>query len=1201
MNKYFSSYLKHIKNLKDFYESYIFLHLIIIDKIIKTFIRTIEKNYCFFISEEQKNKSPIFKNDYFEEKNELVSTVVINEAKMIKNDNNKITINEIKKRKNNIITIIIKFILINIFYKIKCNLKFDIFNSQYSSKITLRIKGVGEKYILGNEVGYNFTGINYLKEVRINGNKQDTIKYKYYFNQEDNEVELVWDDNINDCSYMFRKCSGITEIDLSNFNASQVIYMNRIFSHCSSLTSLDFSNLDTSKVTDMWSMFSHCSSLTSLDLSNFDTSQAKNMNYMFYDCTKLEYINLNNFVENNLNEVVGMFHNVYMNVVVCMGDISIQSKILSALGNLKKCYAIDCKDDFDSKNNKLNNNDNECNKKCDKSSQYPYEYNGKCKAKCKKGFLYDDYNNKLNICKCELDECLLCPKEALDRGLCSKCNNDYYPKENDPLNINEYKKCYEDPEGFYLDNNLYKRCYHTCKKCVTLGNNMAHNCIECNKNFPIKITNTNTNYNNCYEKCIFYYYFDNNNNYHCTLNSTCPNEYPKLNESKKECIKYNKENILKDLVTKEKNETEKMTKEEEIEYFNNVKEKVEKILTEGYDTSNIDNKQDEIINIGKMTLTISTPENQKNNINSNMTSIDLGDCEALLRDEYNISINDSIYIAKIDIEQDGLQIPKVEYNIFSKLFGTNLIQLNLTVCSNSKILIYAPFKLNGNSDKYNKSSGYYNDICYTTTSEDGTDITLKDRKKHFIEGNNIVCQENCEFSKYNSNSMKAECTCKIKESSSSKIYININKTKLFEDFKDIKNFVNFKILYCYKKLFNLKGMKYNIGCYILTGIILYHIICSYIFCLCQFLDIKKKIKDIISGINEYHLTKYSKKNNRMILVKRKQNNENKYIKYNSDKNKMIPYKKVIKKRLNKKKNRIIPIQKKPKLSAINFNNINNIFKNQNFFYRIDKNTKNNNNNYIPTKNNNRKRSNSNFNYNKKEKIENIMKYTDEETNTLSYNLALIYDKRSYCQYYISLLKTKHNLICAICNNNDYNLKIIKMDLFFIGFSIEYIVNALFFNDDTMHNIYENKGKYDLEAQLSIIVYSFLISMILNTPLGLLALSNDSIIKFKQNKSKINLIKRAEDLKTKLTIKFIFYFIISTLLLAFFWYYISMFCVIYRNTQIYLLKDTLMSFGLSLFIPFWIYLLPGFFRIPALSNKKNKRECLYNFSKILQLI
>ena len=152
----------------------------------------------------------------------------------------------------------------------------------------------------------------------------------------------------------------------------------------------------------------------------------------------------------------------------------------------------------------------------------------------------------------------------------------------------------------------------------------------------------------------------------------------------------------------------------------------------------------------------------------------------------------------------------------------------------------------------------------------------------------------------------------------------------------------------------------------------------------------------------------------------------------------------------------------------------------------------------------------------------------------------------------------------------------------------------------MHNIHENKGKFDIEAQISIIVYSSLISTIISTPLNLLALSNNSIINFKQNKSRINLNKRAEDLKSKLTARFIFYFIISFLVLLIFWYYISMFGVIYRNTQLHLLKDTLISFGLSLFIPFVIYLLPGFFRISALSNKKNKRECLYKFSKFLQI-
>ena len=85
----------------------------------------------------------------------------------------------------------------------------------------------------------------------------------------------------------------------------------------------------------------------------------------------------------------------------------------------------------------------------------------------------------------------------------------------------------------------------------------------------------------------------------------------------------------------------------------------------------------------------------------------------------------------------------------------------------------------------------------------------------------------------------------------------------------------------------------------------------------------------------------------------------------------------------------------------------------------------------------------------------------------------------------------------------------------------------------------------------------------------------------------------------LTIKFVLYFIISFLFLLLFWYYISMFGVIYKNTQIHLLKETLMSFGLSLLIPFIIYLLPGFFRIPALNSKKRKREYLYNISMILQ--
>ena len=61
----------------------------------------------------------------------------------------------------------------------------------------------------------------------------------------------------------------------------------------------------------------------------------------------------------------------------------------------------------------------------------------------------------------------------------------------------------------------------------------------------------------------------------------------------------------------------------------------------------------------------------------------------------------------------------------------------------------------------------------------------------------------------------------------------------------------------------------------------------------------------------------------------------------------------------------------------------------------------------------------------------------------------------------------------------------------------------------------------------------------------------------------------------------------------------MFGAIYKNTQMHLLKDTLISVGLSVIIPFVIYLFPGIFRIISLSNINKKRVYLYNFSKFLQ--
>ena len=88
-----------------------------------------------------------------------------------------------------------------------------------------------------------------------------------------------------------------------------------------------------------------------------------------------------------------------------------------------------------------------------------------------------------------------------------------------------------------------------------------------------------------------------------------------------------------------------------------------------------------------------------------MTRLDLGECETKLRNYYNISVNESIYIKKIDINQDDMNTLKVEYDVYAKLFGNNLIKLNLTVCKKNKISILIPIVINENLDKYNSSSG----------------------------------------------------------------------------------------------------------------------------------------------------------------------------------------------------------------------------------------------------------------------------------------------------------------------------------------------------------------------------------------------------------------------------------------------------------------------------------------------------------------
>ena len=225
-----------------------------------------------------------------------------------------------------------------------------------------------------------------------------------------------------------------------------------------------------------------------------------------------------------------------------------------------------------------------------------------------------------------------------------------------------------------------------------------------------------------------------------------------------------------------------------------------------------------------------------------------------------------------------------------------------------------------------------------------------------------------------------------------------------------------------------------------------------------------------------------------------------------------------------------------------------------------------------------------------------------ELNRLSYKLAIKYDKRSCCEYYMSLLKYKQLFMFTFCSFIDYNSGIIKKYIFFLSFAVHYTVNALFFNDYTMHQIYEDEGSFNINYQLpKILCSAFISTLFLRIILETLVLTDRNILEIKNQENYTN----AKLMKTKtlkyVKIKFTIFFVLNFILLIIFWYYLTSFNAVYDNTQIYLLENTFVSFGLSLSYPLFWNIIPAILRMTSLNTKKHDRQCMYSFVKVLQII
>ena len=438
---------------------------------------------------------------------------------------------------------------------------------------------------------------------------------------------------------------------------------------------------------------------------------------------------------------------------------------------------------------------------------------------------------------------------------------------------------------------------------------------------------------------------------------------------------------------------------------------------------------------------------------------------------------------------------------------------------------------------------------------------------------------------YDDINKKSKCSCLIKISLPFLEDIRFDKNKLYNNFKNIKNIANIKILKCYKDVFDFNNIKKNYAFFIHACLYVLFFICLILFCFKYYFLLKEKIIKLTEEKNnslklKIHKTKNTDKENQIITRNEEQNNnknfnnkrkksEIKAIEIDRPISKEIPY--------NKKKSNL----KRKKIKRIKIKTKSNI---SNAKIKIIKSNDNL----------------GNFSKKNENKNEKNLGFNDMELNSLLYEKALIYDKRTYIQYYISLLRKKHLLLFSFyITDKDYNSQIIKMFLFFLFFSVNFAINALFFNDNTMYKIYIDEGEFNLIYQIPQIIYSTIISSVTGSLIKYLALTEKIILTIKEVKNLDDLNSKKEKVSKTVKMKFTLFFIIGFIILFIFMIYSTCFCGIYVNTQIHLIKDSIISYGLSLIYPFCYNLIPGIFRISALRAEKKDKKYLFRFSKFIQ--
>ena len=471
-----------------------------------------------------------------------------------------------------------------------------------------------------------------------------------------------------------------------------------------------------------------------------------------------------------------------------------------------------------------------------------------------------------------------------------------------------------------------------------------------------------------------------------------------------------------------------------------------------------------------------------------------------------------------------------------------------------------------------------------------------------------LCENNCNYNGYNTEDKQSICDCKVKNKIDLVSEIVNNTQKLSDSFSPEESSSggsNIITMKCTKTLFTKEGLVNNISSYVLSVSMIYFLLSILLFIKCGYRLLINDINQIISSKKETkaqdHIRKKITNNDnappKKKVFKAEKNLEasksvsNSKLKLNNDinnkKKSILSMDKNMKfkKRNKPAKNKKLEIKNKIKNSILKRRS------NTNFNQKHI--TNNITNNIVNTMINNRE--------NKIQINTKPIEFNNFELNTLDYQTAINYDKRTFFEYYIALIRIKHPLLFAFCPIKDYNTMIIKLCIFLLSFDIYYVINFAFFNEKVIHKIYEDGGKFDILYFIPQISISFTIGNVITIIIKLIFLTERNIIQVRNQPSYNAAVEISSKVKKNIVIKHIIFYIAGIIFLFFFWMLLSSFGAVYQNSQMILFKTVLISFSMSFIYPFFYNFIPCTFRFCALNSKEKNMDCIYNFSKFLQIL